>query len=442
MASPSPDLTVGIDIGTTSVKGVVVDGDGTIVSRMRFAHSVLVPAPGRIEHDPRIAWRRSPRRILASLGDRKVQGIGITAMGPSLAAVSATGVPKAPGLIYGDGRGGATHNGLGEASGFLRELARQHPGAAGFWPAQAVASVSLGGPPVIGAPLATMMRPLWNGADWDDAVLQECGAQSAQMPGVQAPGAAVGRVGSAVIECGSLDVTCEQLMAGPLASDEALVFCGGTLVMMLPVPDGREVPGVWTYPSESGHGATGASNAGALFLDWVDRVIAPGRGPVHPEWVPVWSPYIRGERTPWHDPRRRASLVDLNIAHDAAAIRRAAFEASGFVVRHHLDLCGSTPRRIVAVGGGTAVPGWTQALADCTGVSVQTRGTGVGAAMGAAFMARIAAGLEDSTAGAARWSTLGDTVEPNPEWTGPVTARYRRFRELVDHGADAHPDLG
>ena len=55
---------------------------------------------------------------------------------------------------------------------------------------------------------------------------------------------------------------------------------------------------------------------------------------------------------------------------------------------------GVTPRRIVATGGGTRVDEWVQALADCTGLPVQCTAVPEGAALGSAFLARMAAGLE------------------------------------------------
>src|ERR1700674_2297979 len=56
------DLTVGIDIGTTSVKGVIVDGRGHILDRVRVPHPIVVPAPDRFEHDANRAWRAGPPR--------------------------------------------------------------------------------------------------------------------------------------------------------------------------------------------------------------------------------------------------------------------------------------------------------------------------------------------------------------------------------------------
>jgi xylulokinase len=430
LASSGDELTVGIDIGTTSVKGVLVDKGGAVLARTRIPHPMITSSPAHMEHDPQVAWRRSPRRVMALLGQPNITAIGITGMGPSLTAVNRQGVPQGPGLLYGDARGDA-EAGVGEVVGFLRTLAALYPEAAGFWPAQATAIASLNGSPVIGDMVAGMMYPLWTGSGWDEAVIESCGARVGQLPMVRSESEPAGHWHDAVISSGLLDVTCERMMAGKVEEDEVLVLCGSTLIMMMPMSAYAEVPGVWTYPTGSTAMATGASNAGAFFLDWVDRVLARGKGGVDPDRVPVWAPYIRGERTPWHDPLRRAALVDLDITHDAEALRRAAYEASGFVVRHHLQLVGSAPRRLIAVGGGTAVPGWMQALADCVGIPVEIRGTGVGAAVGAAFMARVAAGLESSPAEVEKWVHATQTVVPHEDWIKPVSRRYERFLQLV-----------
>jgi xylulokinase len=171
-----------------------------------------------------------------------------------------------------------------------------------------------------------------------------------------------------------------------------------------------------------------------LFLGWVDRVLAPGDdlANVDPRRVPVWSPYIRGERTPFHDPDRRGALAALDLTHDAASLRRAAYEASGFVVRQLIELSGMPVARIVASGGGTRVQPWMQALADATGKPVEVSGVAEGAALGAAFLGRLAAGLESTIADAARWVSTGHVVEPQAAWADAVADRYGRFLELGD----------
>jgi xylulokinase len=159
-------------------------------------------------------------------------------------------------------------------------------------------------------------------------------------------------------------------------------------------------------------------------------------GPVeHVERVPVWAPYPRGERVPLHDPTRRASLHDLDLTHDGAAIRRSVFEASGFVTRRFVEAVagahGVTPRRIVATGGGTRVDEWVRALADCTGLPVQCVAVPEGAALGSAYLARLAAGLEQAMmTDARRWARAGRTVDPDPRWGDALDARYDRFLAL------------
>ena len=99
------------------------------------------------------------------------------------------------------------------------------------------------------------------------------------MPRVDAPGAAVGRVRDAdtVLAVGAIDALCEQMVAGADDDGDVLVLCGTTLIVWVTVPEARQVPGLWTIPTMTGKSQIGgASNAGGLFLGWVDRVLGPG----------------------------------------------------------------------------------------------------------------------------------------------------------------------
>ncbi len=151
---------------------------------------------------------------------------------------------------------------------------------------------------------------------------------------------------------------------------------------------------------------------------------------VGPAGIPVWAPYPRGERTPFHDPSRRATLGGLGLEHGPDAVMRAAYEASGFVIRRHIELAGCGPRRILATGGGIQVNGWLQAIADCTGLPVDVQCVPEGAALGAAFMARIACGLERSGALPAGWQQAFRRVEPDSRWVMHCSERYRKFLEM------------
>ncbi|MCZ7525540.1 MAG: FGGY-family carbohydrate kinase [Acidimicrobiia bacterium] len=431
------EVTVGIDIGSSSVKALAVDGDGEVLGRVRVPHRLGVPAPDRMEHDAARAWRRGPRRAFRAFRDLAPRGVCVSAMVPSVTAVDRRGIPRTPGLLYGDARGRTGREDVlgeaGELMGFLTWTAREAPDAHGYWPAQAVANHALAGEAVLDTTTAVTAYPLFDLVGWDAALLSRTGARVEQMPRVAPSGQPAGRVDDAVLEPGTIDALAEQLVAGADRAGDVLVVCGTTLIVWVVRPDEHQVPGYLCVPHTTpGLWLSGGpSNAGGLFLDWSRRFLARARRPVDPARVPVWVPYPRGERVPLHDPRRRGQLVDLDLTHDAAALHRAGFEAAGFVTRRVVEASGVAARRIVAVGGGTRVDEWMQALADCTGLPVDVAAVPEGAARGAAFLARVAAGLESSPTDAARWARTGRTVEPDPAWEQAVADRYGRFLEVA-----------
>jgi xylulokinase len=435
---PGNDVTIGIDIGTTAVKAVAADADGRVVARTRIPHELRVPTPDRLEHNADEAWRRGPLTALEQLARPDALAVAVSAMVPSLTAVDSGGRPITPGLLYGDSRGRVLDADpsapfpVGEAAEFLRWTAAEAPDAAGYWPAPAVANYALGGQAVVDFPTAFTSTPLFDGG-WNAQACAERGATVDQMPRPEAPGAAIGTVGDAVLAVGAIDALCEQMVAGADDDGDVLVLCGTTLIVWVTIPEAREVPGLWTLPTMTGKSQIGgASNAGGLFLGWVDRVLGQGDpAAADPRRVPVWSPYLRGERTPFHDPDRRGLLDGVDLTHDATALRRAAYEASGFVVRQLIEMSGAKASRIVAAGGGTRVDPWMQAIADATGRPVQVSGVAEGAALGAAFLARMAVGRESSITDAARWARTERVVEPHPDWVAPMEDRYRRFLELA-----------
>jgi xylulokinase len=450
------EITVGLDIGTSSVKAIAADADGRVVASARVPHQYRVPAPGRLEHDATVAWRDGPLAALAALDVADVAGVCVSAMVPSLTAVDRDGTPILPGVLYGDERGregavdDAPATGM-EFGGFVRWATRAAPDARGLWPAQAVANHALSGEAAIDFATAATTHPLYDFTGWDEDAVVGLGARVDQLPRIEAMGASVGRVTTggvgdgAVVASGCIDGFVEQLVAGADEPGDVLVLLGTTLIVWVVAPydaaraAGADGTGYVVLPDASA-GRTrlgGPSNAGGLFCDWAARLAgAPdASAPVAPDRVPVWAPYPRGERAPLNDPNRRAVLDGLDLTHDAAAVRRAAFEASGFVVRRAVDAArdtlGAEPTRVIASGGGVRVDDWLQAIADTTGLPVETVAVPEGAALGAAFLARMAAGLEDGLPGdAARWRGRGRTVDPRADWWDPVSARYGRFLDL------------
>lgn len=463
MSQRSDAVTVGVDIGTTSVKALAVDEDGQVVAHARVPHQVLAPEPDQLRHDAKRAWRAGPKKAYADLlaqleadGRPAPAGVTVTAMVPSLTAVNRSGVPMLPGLLYGDIEGrppGAPDvpaeeypsGMMFDAEGFLAWAVNEAPEAMGYWPCQAVATHALSGVGAIDSAVTGSLGSLHAWGKWNQPLLDSVGVKESQLPKVipmcESGGTLPGT--ETVFTGGSIDALCDQVVAGAVEAGDVLVIFGATLIVWVVTDEWLQVPGLISYPHTTPHRflVGGPSNAGALFVDWARSLLrdVPRPGPErekqeprlgHPDRIPVWLPYIRGERTPFNDHTLRGSLQDLHIASGGSAIERAAFEASGFVIKRIIDQSGAPARRVVASGGGSRVTAWMSAVADATGLPVEAVAVPDGAARGAAFFARMAAGLETSLNDSTRWASTGRVIEPDPTWAASTGERYERFRAL------------
>ncbi len=462
MSQHSGRVTVGVDIGTTAVKALAVDDDGQVVARSRVPHAVLAPEPDILRHDAAKAWRAGPKKAyadvtaqLGALGNREVAAVTVASMVPSLTAVNRNGVPTLPGLLYGDREGrvpegpeGAAPRPTGampDAEGFLRWAVAEAPQARGYWPCQGVGTHALSGLGAIDSAVTASLGNLHYFGEWNTALLESIGVGASQLPVVVPMAEAAGTLpgSETVFTGGTIDALCDQIVAGASEVGDVLVIFGATLVVWAITDEWLEVPDLISYPHTTPDRFVigGPSNAGALFVDWARTLLrgVPRPGPDRerleprlgrPDRVPVWLPYVRGERTLFEDPTMRSNLYGLDIGSSPESIERSAFEASGFVIRRMLERAGVTSKRIVASGGGSRVTAWMAAVADATNLPVDTVAVPEGAARGAAYFARMAAGLEMSLDDSARWAGVGRRIEPDPVWVRAAEPRYQRFAEV------------
>jgi xylulokinase len=466
MSNRHGPITIGVDIGTTSVKALAVDEHGHVVARSRVAHKVVAPEPDILRHDARRAWRAGPKKAYAELvdqlaasGDPDISGVAVASMVPSMTAVNRSGAPSLPGLLYGDKEGRAELDETGGAvdesplpigamadtEGFLRWARAAAPSAAGYWPCQAVATHALTGVPAIDTGVTASMGALHSWGKWNLDKLGEMGVAEEQLPVVVPMGQPGGTIEGTetVYTGGTIDALCDQIVAGAGEPGDVLVIFGATLIVWAITETWLEVPGLISYPHTTPERflVGGPSNAGALFVDWARNLLrgTPRPGPDRerldprlgqPDRVPVWLPYVRGERTPFEDHTLRSNLYGLDIGSDPMCLERAAFEASGFVIRRILEQAGVKAKRIVASGGGSRTTAWMSAVADATNLPIDTVAVPEGAARGAAFFARLAAGLETSLDDSQRWASLGRRIEPDPVWVQAADQRFQRFSEV------------
>jgi xylulokinase len=466
MTSSGRPITVGVDIGTTSVKALAVDEKGQVVARSRVPHGIVAPEPDVLRHDAKKAWRAGPRKAFEQVTAQleaegnSLAGVAVAAMVPSMTAVGRQGMPLLPGLLYGDREGRPTEDAtddavvplgaMPDAEGFLRWASTEVPDARGYWPCQAVATYAISGLPAIDTGVTASLGMLHTHKGWNTELLGSMGIAEKQMPMVVPMGEAAGTLpeSDAVITGGTIDAFCDQIVSGAIHPGDVLVIFGATLICWVICDEWLTVDGLISYPSTTPdrYLVGGPSNAGALFVDWARHLLrdTPRPGPKReqleprlgtPGRVPVWLPYVRGERTPFEDHTLRSNIYGLDIGSGAEAMERAAYEASGFVVRRMIERAGVKPTRIVASGGGSRVTAWMAAVADATNLPVDTVAVPEGAALGAAYFARLAAGLEASLDDSKRWSAVGRTIEPDPAWVRAAGTRYEKFSDL---GTGAH----
>ena len=188
MPPSNSELTVGIDIGTSSVKAVAADADGTVVARSRIPHDFYVPSPLRFEHDAVEAWcaraapcARCARRHRAAR--RLGRGDGPVAHRGRRRRRSVRARPALRRRTRPPGTGRHRTRRWASSRSSCSGMPSNGPDARGYWMAQAVANHSLTGRPVISTTVGGSTMPLMGmHGGWDEALITAAGARVDQMP--------------------------------------------------------------------------------------------------------------------------------------------------------------------------------------------------------------------------------------------------------------------
>ncbi len=149
--------------------------------------------------------------------------------------------------------------------------------------------------------------------------------------------------------------------------------------------------------------------------------------------APVFLPYLSGERTPHNDAEATGMFAGLRANHGVDALVFAVMEGVAFSFADGvdvLDAAGARPERPLLVGGGARSDFWGQMIADVTGLTIDlAQGAEAGAALGAARLGMIAAGAGSLEAVCAR-PPIQRAFEPNAESAAAHAPRLKRYRAL------------
>lgn len=143
-------------------------------------------------------------------------------------------------------------------------------------------------------------------------------------------------------------------------------------------------------------------------------------------------PYLMGERSPLNDALARAAFIGMTMDTTRADMTQAVLEGVAFGMRQCYDVAvslGIQIDRTKIVGGGAKSPLWRKIVANVLGIKVDVPACEEGPSMGGAMLAMVACGVyKDVESAAAAIVRVVDTVEPDPE----LVARYRdRYREFI-----------
>ncbi|KAI6218368.1 Xylulose kinase [Aphelenchoides fujianensis] len=469
---PSESLYLGIDLGTSSVKAVLIDRSGDVRASASSPLTVQHPHPRWSEQDPEAWWRATEdavERVLQSDGvdSRQVAALGLSGQQHGATLLDADGRVLRPAILWNDGRSDvecAELERLDDFRAITGNLAMP-----GFTPPpnslllpKDYLRFRLSGAFMTDASDAA--GTLWLDVarrQWSDRMLAACGLERSQMPEVREGSQAAGALRDELAErwnlpaglpiaAGGGDNAAGAVGVGIVHDGQAMLSLG-TSGVYFAVADGfkalpqqavhsfcHALPGTWHLMSVMLNSAncldftarlTGFPDVPALLEAAEQRGLQPNG--------PLFLPYLTGERTPHNDAHLRGSFTGLGPNTERADLANATLEGVGLGLLDGFLAVESTGYRadeITVIGGGCRSDYWTQMLADILGRRLVLRAGGeVGPALGAARLARLAVEPDASIDDVCPMPAVRAVREPNAE----RHAHFRRVRHPLFRRAHA-----
>lgn len=151
-------------------------------------------------------------------------------------------------------------------------------------------------------------------------------------------------------------------------------------------------------------------------------------------------PYLMGERSPWNNPNARATFTGITMDTTREDMTQAVLEGVAFATRDMYEVAksiGVAPKRTMICGGGAKSPLWRKMIANILNIEVDVPACEEGPGMGGAMLAMVACGAYKSVEEAAAAIVKVDKTEkPDPELVAKYEARYQQFKNIYPALAD------
>jgi xylulokinase len=445
-------VLVGLDVGTSAVKGVAIDEDGHVLAAASADYPLSRPQPGWSEQEPE-DWWHAAEDVLGRLPDGP---IGLSGQMHGLVVLDAAQRVLRPAILWNDQRTADECREIEDRIGFARlvELTgnraltgftapkllwlRGHePNLYGrirhvllpkdYVRLRLTGELAVDVADASGTLLFDVRRRAWSEEvcaaleiplDWLPPSHESTEIAGAGDQAAAALGVGVARPGPVSVVLGTSGVVFSALPAYEHDPQGRLhAFCHA-------VPDTWHAMGVMLSAAGSA-----AWVRDVLAADLADLEQEAGRWPPGSEGL-LFAPYLAGERTPHPDPDARGAFVGLSVRHDRGALWRAMLEGVAYGLRDSLELLrelGAEPESGRVSGGGARSELWLRILASVLGLPLETTESEEGSAFGAALLAGVRAGVfSDVEEAVSRCVLPRRRIEP--EWD--YEDGYRRFSHL------------
>jgi xylulokinase len=471
-------LLLGIDIGTTATKAILLDPDRGLVAESERRVTLHSPHAGWAEEDVD-EWWANVVSLCHELAPRdEIAAVGVSGMVPCVILQDSAGRAIRRSVQQNDARAVTEIDELRVRLEGARVLERtgsaitqQSVGPTVMWLQRhepeawsrtrtiagsydTIARMLTGVPAVESNwALESGLYDLGTGT-WAPDIVDAAGLDPALLPPIRRPDDIVGSVTAAAaaetglragipVVAGSADHVASAFAAGLVREGDLLVKLGGAGDILLttaePIVDWRLFLDFHLAPrlylpngcmAASGSfirwfQAEFAGDASLAVLDSEAEAVGPGAGGV------IALPYMLGEKTPLQDPDARGAFVGLSLATGRGHLFRAVLEGISFAFRHHVDVfaeLGHVPRRVRVSNGGARSRLWKQVTADVLGLPLETLRSHPGSALGAAFVAGMGVGAFDDWDAIDRFVEVGEIVQPRDH--DRYDRAYATFRAL------------
>lgn len=478
-------LFIGIDLGTSALKLLLVDETGRIVNAVSKAYPLLMPEPGWSEQEPEEWWDAVCAGIPELLRDAdaaSVAGIGCAGQMHGLVALDEAGAVIRPAILWNDGRTEAETAWLNEYVGKKQLSAWTANIAFAGFTAPKLLWMQKHEPERFGR-IARIMLPKdyvnykltgVHACDYSDAggtllldvarrrwskeMLARCGVSEAQMPGLFESFEIIGTLKPEIarrlglpegvkVVAGAGDNAAAAIGTGTVDDGACTISIGTSGTIFIASDSFRVDPNnaLHAFPHAAGnYHLLGCMLSAASCNKWFCADVlrttdyAAEQAAITPDRLGrnhvFFLPYLMGERSPVNDAFARGVFIGLSMSTTRADMVQAVLEGVAFAIRDSLEAAkalGIPIRSAKLCGGGARSMLWQRILANVLNLTLELPQTEEGPGFGAAMLAMAGCGAYETVQACVKALTRTlATVAPDPVLAERYEERYHSFRKI------------